>query len=87
MKHFLNLLTAIALLVWDTNLVRTGILRVLGANLRTILAPADRPELFLGESLSRVFCNSERVLHRERAIHQHRHFVHRADFLNRVFEF
>jgi phosphate:Na+ symporter len=40
MKHLLNLLAAIALLVWGTHLVRTGILRVLGANLRAILAQA-----------------------------------------------
>ena len=38
MKHLLNLLAAIALLVWGTHLVRTGILRVFGANLRRILA-------------------------------------------------
>ena len=38
MKHLLNLLAAIALLVWGTHLVRTGILRVFGANLRNILA-------------------------------------------------
>ena len=38
MTHLLNLLAAIALLVWGTQLVRTGILRVLGANLRNILA-------------------------------------------------
>jgi phosphate:Na+ symporter len=38
MKHLLNLLAAIALLVWGTQLVRTGILRVFGANLRRILA-------------------------------------------------
>jgi phosphate:Na+ symporter len=40
MKHLLNLLAAIALLVWGTHLVRTGILRVFGANLRHILAKA-----------------------------------------------
>jgi phosphate:Na+ symporter len=40
MKHLLNLLAAIALLVWGTQLVRTGILRVLGANLRSVLAQA-----------------------------------------------
>jgi phosphate:Na+ symporter len=40
MKHLLNLLAAIALLVWGTHLVRTGILRVLGANLRSVLARA-----------------------------------------------
>jgi phosphate:Na+ symporter len=38
MKHLLNLLAAIALLVWSTQLVRTGILRVFGANLRQVLA-------------------------------------------------
>jgi phosphate:Na+ symporter len=38
MKHLLNLLAAIALLVWGTHLVRTGILRVFGASLRHILA-------------------------------------------------
>jgi phosphate:Na+ symporter len=38
LTHLLNLLAAIALLVWGTHLVRTGILRVFGANLRNILA-------------------------------------------------
>ncbi len=38
MKHLLNLLAAIALLVWGTQLVRTGILRVFGASLRQVLA-------------------------------------------------
>jgi phosphate:Na+ symporter len=38
MKHLLNLLAAIALLVWGTHLVRTGILRVFGASLRNVLA-------------------------------------------------
>ncbi len=38
MKHLLNLLAAIALLVWGTHLVRTGILRVFGANLRNVLS-------------------------------------------------
>jgi phosphate:Na+ symporter len=40
MKHLLHLLAAVALLVWGTHLVRTGILRVLGAKLRGILARA-----------------------------------------------
>jgi phosphate:Na+ symporter len=40
MKHLLNLLASVALLVWGTHLVRTGILRVLGANLRAVLAQA-----------------------------------------------
>jgi len=38
MTHLLNLLAAIALLVWGTHLVRTGILRVFGADLREILS-------------------------------------------------
>jgi len=38
MKHLLNLLAAIALLVWGTHLVRTGVLRVFGEKLRKILA-------------------------------------------------
>ena len=38
MKHLLNFLAAIAMLVWGTHLVRTGILRVFGANLRNVLA-------------------------------------------------
>jgi phosphate:Na+ symporter len=38
MKHLLNLLAAIALLVWGTHLVRAGILRVFGANLRNVLS-------------------------------------------------
>ncbi|MGJ7542887.1 Na/Pi cotransporter family protein [Variovorax sp. LT1R16] len=42
MKHLLNLLAAVALLVWGTHLVRTGVLRVFGANLRTLLARSMR---------------------------------------------
>ena len=38
MKHLLDLLASIALLVWGTHLVRTGVLRVFGSNLRQILA-------------------------------------------------
>ena len=37
MTHLLNLLAAIALLVWGTHIVRTGMLRVLGENLRSVL--------------------------------------------------
>ena len=37
MLHLLNLISGIALLVWATHLVRTGILRVFGENLRKIL--------------------------------------------------
>ena len=42
MKHLLNLLAAIALLVWGTHLVRTGVLRVFGTNLRKILVQSMR---------------------------------------------
>lgn len=38
MVHLLNLLAAIALLVWSTHLVRTGMLRVFGENLRGVLS-------------------------------------------------
>ena len=38
MTHLLNLLAAIALLVWGTHIVRTGMLRVFGENLRAVLA-------------------------------------------------
>jgi phosphate:Na+ symporter len=36
--HLLNLLAAIALLVWGTHIVRTGVLRVFGEDLRSVLA-------------------------------------------------
>ena len=42
MKHLLNLLAAVALLVWGTHMVRTGVLRVFGANLRNLLAQSMR---------------------------------------------
>ena len=42
MKHLLNLLAAVALLVWGTQLVRTGILRVFGARLRQMIARSVR---------------------------------------------
>ena len=38
MIHLLNLLAAIALLVWGTHIVRNGVLRVFGENLRGVLA-------------------------------------------------
>jgi phosphate:Na+ symporter len=38
MQHLLNLLAAISLLVWGTHIVRTGMLRVFGENLRRILS-------------------------------------------------
>ncbi|MBI3367806.1 MAG: Na/Pi cotransporter family protein, partial [Burkholderiales bacterium] len=42
MLHLLNLLAAIALLVWGTHIVRTGMLRVFGENLRGILSKSFR---------------------------------------------
>ena len=42
MQHLLNLFAAIALLVWGTHIVRTGILRVLGGNLRRVLSDSVR---------------------------------------------
>ena len=38
MQTLLNLLAAVALLVWGTHIVRTGILRVYGADLRRVLS-------------------------------------------------
>ena len=38
MVHLLNLLAAIALLVWGTHIVRTDVLRVFGENLRGVLS-------------------------------------------------
>ena len=38
MTHLLNLLAAIALLVWGTHLVRSDVLRVLGGRLRAVLS-------------------------------------------------
>lgn len=42
MKTLLSLLAAVALLVWGTHIVRTGLLRVYGANLRRVLAHSVR---------------------------------------------
>jgi phosphate:Na+ symporter len=49
MLHLLNLLAAIALLVWGTQIVRTGILRVFGEDLRQVLARSmdSRPKALL----------------------------------------
>jgi len=41
-KTLLSLLAAVALLVWGTHIVRTGLLRIYGANLRRILASSVR---------------------------------------------
>jgi len=40
--HLLNLLSAIALLVWGTQIVRSGMLRVFGGKLREVLAASTR---------------------------------------------
>ena len=42
MKTLLSLLAAVALLVWGTHIVRTGLLRVYGASLRRVLARSVR---------------------------------------------
>ena len=49
MLTLLNLLSAVALLVWGTHIVRTGIMRVYGADLRRILSRsvAKKPMAFL----------------------------------------
>ncbi|PSS57205.1 Na/Pi cotransporter family protein [Pseudomonas sp. BBP2017] len=49
MLTLLNLLSAVALLIWGTHIVRTGILRVYGSNLRRVLSQnmSRRPLAFL----------------------------------------
>jgi phosphate:Na+ symporter len=49
LQTLLNLLASVALLVWGTHIVRTGVLRVLGADLRRILSKsvANRFSAFL----------------------------------------
>lgn len=49
MLTLLNLLSAVALLIWGTHIVRTGILRVYGSNLRRLLSQnmAKRPLAFI----------------------------------------
>lgn len=49
MQTLLNLLSSVALLVWGTHIVRTGILRVFGADLRRVLSKsvANRGSAFL----------------------------------------
>lgn len=42
MQQLLNLFAAIALLVWGTHIVRTGVLRVMGENLRHVLSRSVR---------------------------------------------
>ncbi|HEX7404052.1 MAG TPA: Na/Pi cotransporter family protein [Usitatibacter sp.] len=49
MQTLLNLLAGVALLVWGTHIVRTGVLRIFGADLRRILAKStsNRASAFL----------------------------------------
>ncbi|QLL13619.1 Na/Pi cotransporter family protein [Pseudomonas chlororaphis] len=49
MLTLLNLLSAVALLIWGTHIVRTGILRVYGSNLRHLIGQnmAKRPLAFI----------------------------------------
>ncbi|WP_455921003.1 Na/Pi cotransporter family protein [Pseudomonas putida] len=49
MLTLLNLLSAVALLIWGTHIVRTGILRVYGSNLRRLLSQnmSKRPLAFI----------------------------------------
>ncbi|WP_133622198.1 Na/Pi cotransporter family protein [Erwinia sp. LJJL01] len=49
MLTLLNLLSAVALLVWGTHIVRTGVMRVYGADLRRVLSRsvAKKPMAFL----------------------------------------
>lgn len=46
MLHLLNLLAAIALLVWGTHIVRTGVLRLFGPKLRELIAASVSNRLF-----------------------------------------
>ena len=68
MLHLLNLLAAIALLVWGTHIVRTGILRVFGEDLREVLA-AQRAQP-LRAALARAGRDRARAV-------EHRHLPHR----------
>lgn len=46
MLTLLHLLSAVALLVWGTHIVRTGVMRVFGARLRTILSRSIEKKVF-----------------------------------------
>ena len=41
MLTLLHLLSAVSMLVWGTHIVRTGVMRVFGARLRTVLSRSD----------------------------------------------
>lgn len=47
MLTLLNLLSAVALLVWGTHIVRTGIMRVYGADLRRVISRSVEKSLWL----------------------------------------
>jgi len=50
MQHLLNLLAAVALLVWGTHIVRTGMLRLMGGSLRKVLALSTSNRLLAAAS-------------------------------------
>ena len=56
MLTLLDLLSAVALLIWGTHIVRTGILRVYGAQLRRVLSQnmSKRPLAFIALSLIHI---------------------------------
>lgn len=61
MKTLISLLAAVALLVWGTHIVRTGLLRIYGANLRRILAASVRNRvaaLFAGMGVTTLLQSS-----------------------------
>jgi len=60
-KTLLSLLAAVALLVWGTHIVRTGLLRIFGANLRRVLASSVRSSvaaLFAGMGVTTLLQSS-----------------------------
>jgi len=62
MLHLLNLLAAIALLVWGTHIVRTSVLRVFGESLRNVLPSYSREVLNAGPSVSALRDAAERAV-------------------------
>ena len=55
MQHLLNLLAAIALLVWGTHIVRKGVLRMFGDTLRQVIARIveNTAQAVIGDGVSR----------------------------------
>ena len=54
MNTLINILSGVALLVWGTHIVRSGVLRVFGTNLQIGFMP------FLPASVLRAWCNLRR---------------------------